>query len=90
MQGQRGEASRLGSKKSGLTARLSGWQGAVQVNVFSGADGRDCATISIDRGNAYNAAGPWVLLYSGPIDEAGRNVASGHVPNPPPDLSPDR
>ena len=83
MQGMRGETSRLGSKKSGLTARLSGWEGAVVVDLSTDADGRDCATITIERGNAPGACGPSVVLYSGLIDNRGRITASGHQPSPP-------
>lgn len=44
IQGQRGEATRLGSKNSGLTAITAGWTGAISVTL-SHRDGKDVATI---------------------------------------------
>lgn len=40
IRGQRGEASRLGSKNSGLHASINGWDGGVRV-VASHRDGHD-------------------------------------------------
>jgi hypothetical protein len=40
VQGQRGEATRLGSKSSGLTARVNGWHVGVRVEA-SHEDGKD-------------------------------------------------
>lgn len=34
LQGQRGEATRLGSKASGLTTTAAGWKGAIKVNIW--------------------------------------------------------
>lgn len=41
IQGQRGEASRLGSKKSGLTVKANGWESGVTVYARVDADGND-------------------------------------------------
>lgn len=34
VKGQRGEASRLGNTKSGLTTKAAGWGGAIRTDVF--------------------------------------------------------
>lgn len=34
LQGQRGEATRLGSKASGLTVTAASWDGAIRVDLF--------------------------------------------------------
>ena len=34
LSGNRGEASRLGTKKTGLSAHIASWAGAVDVNLF--------------------------------------------------------
>jgi hypothetical protein len=39
--GQRGEASRLGSAKSGLTARVNGWYSGIRVEAGVDQDGAD-------------------------------------------------
>lgn len=41
IQGQRGPASRLGSKRSGIWASVNGWHDGVHV-VVSHENGRDC------------------------------------------------
>lgn len=41
IQGNRGEASRLGTKKSGLLADLNGWNIGVKINCFVGINGED-------------------------------------------------
>lgn len=40
IEGQRGEASRLGSKQSGITATINGWDDGVSVRAFH-RDGKD-------------------------------------------------
>lgn len=39
--GQRGKASRLGSKQSGLRVTAASWAGAIRVELYVNADGRD-------------------------------------------------
>lgn len=41
IQGQRGEVSRLGSRKSGITARINGWHSGIRVEAFE-RNGLDC------------------------------------------------
>lgn len=66
LRGQRGQASRLGSKSSGLHANLASWQGAVEVDLYE-YEGTDCVTITLKQHT--NGAGCWPprVLYDGPI-----------------------
>ena len=66
MQGNKGEASRLGTEKSGLGAHLCGWNGGVNVQLYHDNLGRDSAKITLTGGS--NGYGERVTLYDGPID----------------------
>lgn len=45
-QGCRGEATRCGSKGSGITARAASWKGAVRVRLYHDeASGKDCYVV---------------------------------------------
>lgn len=50
IQGQRGEASRLGSKKSGLTGEVAGWTAGVRLSAHAGEEG-DTIQVIADAGN---------------------------------------
>ena len=66
IQGQRGSASRLGSKASGLTTYTASWQGAVRVSLWH--DSRtdtDMADVSLTTHT--NGSGSERVLYSGPV-----------------------
>jgi hypothetical protein len=71
VQGQRGEATRLGGGKSGLQTTAASYSGAVKVDLFD-RDGIDYCEVSLI---------PWMghgtnrLLYRGPL--------SGQPVNPP-------
>jgi hypothetical protein len=67
VQGQRGRASRLGSKQSGLDVTAASWQGAVSVTLRE-VDGVDHATISLIQ---WNGAGTRRIIYDGPVSGAG-------------------
>lgn len=60
IKGQRGEASRLGSAKSGIVARVRGWDVGVQVVADVDADGRDVLHVFRDGGS--NGRGAVVLV----------------------------
>lgn len=64
LQGSRGEASRAGSKSSGLTTTAASWQGAVSVTLYE-RDGRDCACVQL---RPWHGAGVSRVLYDGPVD----------------------
>lgn len=51
IRGQRGEASRLGSKNSGIVAHVDGWNVGVTVRGMVDADGRDVFTIYATGGS---------------------------------------
>ncbi len=48
VEGQRGEASRLGNVKSGLTTQAAGWGGAIKVQVYvDEATGEDRYSVTL-------------------------------------------
>lgn len=47
IQGSRGEASRLGTPKSGIRAMARGWEGGAKVIMWEGEDGRDYVSVTI-------------------------------------------
>ena len=51
IQGQKGEASRLGSKKSGMCADVDGWNAGVSVRAFH-LDGKDGFRVSMTSGSS--------------------------------------
>ncbi len=69
IQGQLGEASRLGTKASGLSARLGSWQGGITVNIYHDPirpeGGRDRVRIAFCQWD--NGAGSNREIYDGPI-----------------------
>ena len=56
IKGQRGEASRLGSKKSGLTAVVNGWNSGIMVKA-SHCEGSDTFTIYRTNGSGESLLG---------------------------------
>lgn len=70
--GCRGEASRLGSKKSGLVTRANGWDGGVTVNLYVDGDGNNCAYVTLTNGSGFD--GPTIQLYDGKIDQKTRET----------------
>ena len=68
IKGHRGEASRLGTKRSGLDATAASWQGAVEVRLWHDAKtGRDMARVSL---TPWHGAGSHKPLYYGPVSGA--------------------
>lgn len=63
IQGQRGEASRLGSRRSGLTVNACSWQGQVHVELSS-RDGVDWAEVKL---LPHHGTGIVKTLYDGPV-----------------------
>ena len=41
VEGNRGRATRCGSKASGLTTKAAGWNGCIRVHIFTDDDGND-------------------------------------------------
>jgi hypothetical protein len=52
IQGQRGGASRLGSKASGLTVHANGWNAGVTVRATH-VDGKDMFRVYVTSGSGY-------------------------------------
>ena len=66
IKGCRGEASRLGSKASGIIAHVASWAGSVRVSIsHDEKTGEDWACVSLEPW--HNGAGVSRLLYSGPV-----------------------
>ena len=49
--GQRGRASRLGSKRSGIWARVDGWRSGVEVVGQTDSAGRDVFEVRVTQGS---------------------------------------
>jgi len=69
--GNRGEATRGGSRDSGYRATAASWQGSVQVYLHHNADtGIDEARVTLEP---WHGAGTSVVLYDGPV--SGKSAA---------------
>lgn len=65
VQGGRGEVTRTGTKKSGLTTTAASWEGSVQVSVnFNETEGCDWCRVVLAP---WQGQGNHVLLYEGPV-----------------------
>lgn len=65
VKGQRGEASRLGSKRSDLQTTSASWQGSVDVRLYYDAEtGRDMAHVTLQP---WRGSGEHRELYHGPV-----------------------
>lgn len=63
IQGNRGEATRMGSKASGLETTAASWQGSVRVMLYE-LNGVDCAIVTL---MPWHGKGATKELYSGPV-----------------------
>ena len=63
VRGFRGEASRLGSKESGLVTVAASWQGAVRTYLYE-RDGVDWVCVSLQP---WYGKGTQRVLYDGPV-----------------------
>lgn len=66
VQGNRGEASRGGSKHSGMTTHCASWAGSVRCNAYQNAEGIDCVRVTLGTWQGRGQS-PSRLLYEGPI-----------------------
>lgn len=65
IRGRRGDATRLGTKASGLTVTAASWQGAVLVTLGHDEEtGQDVVSVSLVP---WRGAGVDRVLYSGPV-----------------------
>jgi hypothetical protein len=63
IEGQRGPASRLGSKASGLRTVAASWQGAVETTLYE-REGVDYARVSL---RPWHGNGTSQLIFDGPV-----------------------
>jgi hypothetical protein len=78
LQGNRGEASRLGTTSSGMDATVASWQGAVSVRLwYDSATDTDMADVSLIP---WHGAGDNVRLYAGPVSGAKLRAIGGDGP----------
>ena len=65
IKGNRGEATRAGTKKSGYVSKAASWEGAVQVRLFyhTGVE-EDWAEVRLIP---WHGAGKDIILYNGPV-----------------------
>ncbi len=70
VQGQRGEASRLGHRR--LIVNANGWGGGINVHLYVGDDGEDFARVTLTGGT--NGGAPMVTLFDGPINAKAREM----------------
>jgi hypothetical protein len=54
IKGNRGEATRMGSKQSGITGHIRGWDVGANVTCWTDKDGRDMVTVRITGGSNGN------------------------------------
>lgn len=65
LEGNRGEATRCGTKASGIETYAASWSGAVRVHVYYDEDRKeDWARVSLVR---WRGSGSEKLLYHGPV-----------------------
>ena len=68
IQGNRGKATRCGSKSSGITATAASWGGAITVYVANDENGNDIFEVYLRPW--HNSAGHQHLLASGRLDSS--------------------
>lgn len=66
IRGNRGEASRLGTKKSGLFVTANGWTAGIQV-IAEHRNGHDEFTVSLTRGSSYRGGSK--VLFTGTAED---------------------
>ena len=51
IQGNRGEATRMGSKNSGIEGHVRGWNVGAKVRCYVDKDGSDCVSVDLTSGS---------------------------------------
>jgi len=69
IQGNRGEATRMGTKDSGISAHIRGWDIGAKVVCFVDFEGRDCVTLLVSGGT--NASKKDINLGTWYVDKDG-------------------
>ena len=70
VKGNRGEATRMGTKESRLTTYCASWSGAARCCAYVNSEGVDCVHVELTQWHNAGAS-PAILLYDGPIDGSG-------------------
>jgi hypothetical protein len=70
LQGNRGSASRLGTKASGLVVTAQSWSGSVTVSLWQDDQGNDCVNVRACPGSAPGGE----TLFSGTVDKLLKRV----------------
>ena len=65
LHGNRGEATRLGTKASGITTWAASWKGAVRVSLYVNKDGQDMALVELRE---WRGQGSDRIIYQGPVN----------------------
>ncbi len=65
IQGNRKEATRMGTASSGIVSKTASWEGAVRVELWQHGNGKDYATVSLVP---WHGNGKEKLLYQGRVD----------------------
>ena len=66
VQGNKGEAHRLGHKKGGIVAHVASWTGGVEVQVYVDDNDQDRVRVTQTRGSKNRTSVK--ILYEGPLD----------------------
>ena len=53
IQGNRGEATRMGTKSSGIDGHIRGWNVGARVSCYVGSDGKDHVSFELTSGSGY-------------------------------------
>ena len=69
VEGNRGEATRLGHKTSGLTVVAASYAGCITVYLYVDDDDRDCARVAIGEWQGTGPS-PSITLWDGPFNMA--------------------
>jgi hypothetical protein len=72
LQGNRGQATRCGTKSSGVTAVAASWRGCIKVWIYRGDDDRDHFQVTQ---NCWQGSGVYEVLAEGIIGEPVRKAA---------------
>ena len=64
LQGSRGQATRCGTKNSGMEVVAASWNGAVRISLHTSDDGTDYYTVVLDQ---WRGAGEYQILAQGVI-----------------------
>jgi hypothetical protein len=77
LDGQRGQASRLGSKASGLTATCNGWGDGIEVRAWVNKEGQDVFEVWSTGGSNHTGAPVWLGTWKDGVWLAGSQKVEG-------------